>query len=102
MKRWRCFHCDEVLTTRQAARQHFGGTQDSEPLCVIKSAGEFALVEALRNAEDELKRYRAEDSDIIRALWSMISDHRQALQKAEEQGYERGLRDASTPKDCQS
>lgn len=93
MKCWRCFHCDDVFHTEMEARNHFGGTQESEPACRIKAAGEFALLRALRNAEDELDRYRAEDSDVLRAMSSMQSDHAIALRREEEKGYERGLRD---------
>lgn len=94
MKTWRCFHCDEVLRTQADARNHFGSTEVSEPACLIKAAGEFALLQALRNAEDEIARYRREDSDVLRAMWSMQSDHATALRREEEKGYERGLRDA--------
>lgn len=93
-KTWRCFHCDEVLTTYAAARHHFGREQGSDPVCVIKAPGEWALVAALRNAEDQLARYRAEDGDVLRAMHSMASDHQQALRREEEKGYARGLEDA--------
>lgn len=94
MKTWRCFHCDDVFRTQVDARNHFGSTEVSEPACLIKAPGEFALLQALRNAEDELARYRREDSDVLRAMWSMQSDHATALRREEEKGYERGLRDA--------
>lgn len=93
-KNWRCFHCDDVFHTEMEARNHFGSTESSEPACRIKLAGEFSLLRALRNAEDELARYRLEDSDVLRAMHSMQSDHAQALRREEEKGYERGLRDA--------
>lgn len=94
LKSWRCFHCDDVFHTEMEARNHFGSTQESEPACRIKVAGEFALLRALRNAEDTLSRYHAEDSDVLRAMASMQSDHAIALRREEEKGYERGLRDA--------
>jgi hypothetical protein len=50
---------------------------------------------ALRRAEAELARYRAEDSDTDRAMHGMRADHARALIRAEELGYERGLRDAA-------
>jgi len=93
-KEWRCFHCDEVFTTEVDARNHFGSDQSSEPACQIKVAGEFALLQALRNAEDQLARYRNDDSDVLRAMWSAQADHATALRREEEKGYERGLRDA--------
>lgn len=94
--RWRCFHCGETFTLAQErlAREHFGSTGNDEPVCIIRSAGEDALLRALRNAQDELSRYRAEDSDLMRVLWSMQADHRAALLREEERGYARGLHDA--------
>src|SRR4029077_15419037 len=92
--RWRCFHCDQVFTERVDARNHFGGDEGATPACLIKAAGEFALLQALRNAQDELARYRAEDSDTLRAMASMQADHAVALRRAEEEGYARGLKDA--------
>jgi hypothetical protein len=94
MKTWRCFHCDEVLRTPVDARNHFGNTHGSEAACLIKAPGEFAMLQALRNAEDELARYRSEDSDVLRAMWSAQSDHAAALRREEEKGYARGLEDA--------
>lgn len=93
---WRCFHCGETFTKMQErwAREHFGETQLNEPVCLIRSAGEDALLTALRNAERELTRHRAEDTDLLRAMAAMASDHAQALRREEEKGYERGLRDA--------
>lgn len=94
MKTWRCFHCDEVLRTQRDARLHFGNTNGSEPACLIKAPGEFALLTVLRNAEDELARHRSEDTDVLRAMWSMQSDHAEALRREEEKGYARGIEDA--------
>lgn len=93
-KIWRCFHCDEVFTTYAAARHHFGRNESANPVCVIKAPGEWALVAALRAAEDQLARYRVEDSDVLRAMHSMVADHQVALRREEEKGYARGLRDA--------
>lgn len=93
-KEWRCFHCDEVLRTEGDARLHFGNTHGSEPACLIKAPGEFALLTVLRNAEDDLARHRAEDSDVLRAMSSMQADHAEALRREEEKGYSRGLADA--------
>jgi len=30
---WRCFHCDEVFEDQLAAREHFGPTMRSVPVC---------------------------------------------------------------------
>ena len=92
---WRCFHCGETFTKAQArwARQHFGADEGALPVCQMRLPGEHQLLNALRNAEEELARYRAEDSDLMRALYAMQSDHAQALRREEERGYERGLAD---------
>jgi hypothetical protein len=93
---WRCFHCGDTFTKaqRQWARYHFGSNEGEQPVCLIRSAGEDALLVAMRNMQDELARHRAEDSDLIRAMWSMQADHRSALLRAEEGGYTKGVRDA--------
>lgn len=93
-KQWRCFHCDEMFTTQVDAENHFGRYEHDTPACVIKASGEFALLRALRNAESQLLRYHSEDSDVMRAMASMQSDHIQALSREEEKGYARGVRDA--------
>jgi hypothetical protein len=93
-KTWRCFHCDDVFRSVVDARNHFGTTEASEPACKVQAAGEFGILGALRNLEDQLSRYRADDSDIIRAMCGMQSDHVQALLREEEKGYARGLADA--------
>ncbi len=92
---WRCFHCGDTFTRAQErwAREHFGAAEGEESVCLIRSAGENALLTALRHAQDELARYRAEDSDLMRALWAMQADHAVALRREEERGYEKGMRD---------
>lgn len=92
---WRCFHCGEAFTKAQVrwAAEHFGRTQDAEPVCLIRTAGESALLTALRNAEDQLAGYRVDDSDLMRAMYSMQADHAQALRREEERGYNKGVQD---------
>jgi hypothetical protein len=93
---WRCFHCGATFTKTQVrwAREHFGRDEGEQTVCLIRSAGESALLTALRNAQDELARYRTEDSDLMRAMWSMGADHAVALRREEERGYENGICDA--------
>lgn len=92
---WTCFHCGETFTTPGAARDHFGADSLAEPGCRIKAGEELGLLMALRKAEAELERYRAEDSDKDRQMAAMAADYGQALQREEEKGYERGLRDGA-------
>jgi hypothetical protein len=93
---WRCFHCDETFTKDQHkwAQQHFGVTEAETPVCLMRVPGEHHLLERLRRQEHELAAYRAEDTDLHRAILSMECDHRTALIREEEKGYARGLSDA--------
>lgn len=111
---WRCFHRDEVFTTEESARDHFGYTQFADPGCIIdkvaveeggKPERGRGLLMALRKAEAELARYREEDTDLHRAIHRLQGEHATALRREEERGYDRGLRDARhveplTPQDC--
>lgn len=91
---WLCFHCGERFTTPGSARDHFGFDPSSDPACRIKVGEERGLVMALRKAEEELQRYRCEDSDKDREFHVMKAEHFQALRRAEEEGYNKGVRDA--------
>ena len=84
---WLCFHCGETFTESKAAEDHFGRSEYSKPACQIDAA-EF------REMEERMRRYNDEDSDMHRQIGGMQSDHAIALQREEEKGYARGLRDA--------
>lgn len=84
---WRCFHCDEVFTDREQAALHFGTTQMQKPACQFDVA-------ALRETEALMRRYQEEDTDLHRQIYGMQAKHNADLQRAEEQGYARGLKDA--------
>ena len=90
---WTCFFCGETFTTPGAARDHFGGDLLSLAGCQIKAGDERGLLMALRKAEDELTRYRAEDSDADRRHNALAADHAQALKREEERGYDKGVSD---------
>jgi hypothetical protein len=98
---WRCFHCGAVFTKAQKrwAANHFGNALDETPVCLIRSAGEDAVLMALRNAQEELFRYRNEDQDLMRAMMAQSADHAVALRRVEELGYSRGLADARIPEE---
>lgn len=54
-KSWRCFHCDEVFRSRQAAHAHFGpdGCEQDPPACIDPlRADEKARLSQLREARD--------------------------------------------------
>lgn len=95
---WRCYHCDATFKRRQDAAEHFGNTNTRTPACQIK-AYEGHLVTYIRKLEAQLDRYRTDDSDIMRAIMAMEVDHRQALIRAEQGGYDKGVRDARNEKD---
>jgi len=94
---WRCFHCGETFTRAQVrhARDHFGNDCGQTPVCLIREPGEYHVLRALRVAQAELAAYRAEDTDLHRALHAMSADHAAALRREEERGYAKGLRDAA-------
>lgn len=90
---WRCFHCDEMFTNEDAARDHFGRDDWSTPACHI--AQDMAgLVAFMREQEAELNRYRAEDHESARNFYRIGGEHSVALKREEECGYARGLADA--------
>lgn len=93
---WRCFHCDETFTTHDEAALHFGKREGNEPLCQIKRH-EKHLGVALRKTQDDLARHWREDSDVLRAMYTLEASIGLKVQQAEEEGYARGLKDAAAP-----
>lgn len=85
---WRCFHCDESFTDREAAALHFGTREHHQPACTIDIA-------EYRRAEAENQRYREEDSDLHREMYALRAQHQVELRRAEEAGYARGLKDGA-------
>ena len=86
---WRCFHCDEVFTTTEAAKEHFGPDELQPPGCCIDAA-EYRRMELNHN------RHLIEDDECSRTFYRMQADHATALIREEEKGYEKGLRDAGS------
>lgn len=91
-KSWRCFHCDEIFTTVDAAREHFGADEICEPACKID-------VEEYRRLEAQQASCRAECCEEAKRYHAAEDDRRRALIAEEQKGYDRGLADgiASTP-----
>lgn len=83
-KQWRCFHCDELFTDRDKAREHFGRTEMAHPACTIDAA-------QFREMESYVQRAREEDTDVMRQRAQMQSDHAIALLREEEKGYALGI-----------
>ena len=86
---WTCFHCGEVCTDAEAARLHFGASEHQQPGCQIDLA-------EYRRMEEVNRRHCEEDTELHRALHRMECKHQQALQREEETGYAKGLRDGRT------
>ena len=88
---WVCFHCGEhfpgTMAGYQDARRHFGVSIYDEPKCQISAR-------KLRLMENDLRRYREEDTDLHREIARLRSDHATALRREEEKGYAKGLHDA--------
>jgi hypothetical protein len=93
-KQWRCFHCDELFISPRCAAEHFGSDESKTTGCQLKSH-ERHLVAYIRDLEAQLDSYRADDSHVLRSIYSLEADHRQALIRAEEAGYDKGVRDMS-------
>jgi hypothetical protein len=94
-KEWRCFHCGEVFTDRQAAADHFGVQIDGcadDVACKI-NATDGLLVSTLREAQAELRQYHEENNAAFREFYALGAEHAVALRREEEKGYARGLGD---------
>lgn len=92
-KEWRCFHCEESFTDSDKAAEHFGKSMYQKPICQIDAARYREMEEYVRRAADE-------DTDALRQVGRLESDHRTALIREEEKGYARGMADIrkeSTP-----
>lgn len=95
---WKCFHCGEEFADnmhgQRLAAEHFGTDQLATPGCVMRlQAGEGGLLRRVRVLEEELRRYRSEDSDKDRELHAITAKQARALLGEEEKGYGKGLRD---------
>ena len=69
---WRCFHCGETFTKAQErwAREHFGRDETREPVCLIRTAGESALLSALRETHSAFTAFL-----LICAAWLIVSGY---------------------------
>lgn len=93
---WRCFHCNEVFTHPDNAKEHFGGYLDSVPACKI-AGHEGHLITYIRKLEADLAEYRSESDSLTSAWHARDAEHQQAVRRAEEEGYNKGVRDMRDP-----
>lgn len=92
---WRCFHCDEVFTDADKARDHFGdgeGCDPEMPACKLNEL-EGGILKLYREALAEIRSYQDETDLTSKYFYEMGCTHHQALIREEEKGYARGLRD---------
>ena len=86
---WRCFHCDEVFTEKEAAEAHFGISECATPACKVSPD----LAHVLRMQEEELYKHRQEQTEMGLLYYKFGAEHSTALRKAEQEGYDKGLAD---------
>jgi hypothetical protein len=84
---WRCFHCDECFAEVSAAREHFGASEHDKPACQID-------ITHVRWLEAQWRRQLEDDTEAMRHVRGVLSEHERLRREAEELGYARGLRDA--------
>ena len=103
-KHWRCFHCDEVFTDEETARNHFGDHEGQTPACKLNTF-DRGLLEALRRQErDNIEAWDRISSETVEAVSAMHGMHarfERNLRLVDEAAYVRGMRDAlkDTPND---
>jgi len=83
---WKCFHCGAVFTDAKEAATHFGTIREAQAVCTHSP-------DEIRHMEWCLRRYRDEDTELHRQIVHTQCEHTQALMRAEESGYAKGLRD---------
>lgn len=84
---WRCFHCDESFSDREAAQEHFGRSEIDKPMCQMDA-------EYIRWLEAQHRRNVEDDTEALRSMRGWASEHEALRRRAEEEGYARGLADA--------
>lgn len=89
---WTCFHCGTHFAGTfkgwQEALHHFGENVQGDAWCQY-TAKQVRAMEAL------LRGYQQEDTPRDRYLHKIQAENAVALRRAEEEGYARGLRDAT-------
>lgn len=95
VKTWRCFHCDEVFTDADEAREHFGYMEDGahEATACQLTKDEKGLVGLLRAAWSELRTCHEEDTALHRSIWSLSADAETKRRDWGDKEYARGLHD---------
>lgn len=88
---WRCFHCGDVFTREQDAREHFGDSLMALAGCQIKGS-DGSLLGYIRELEAQLHRWQSETHPLLLAIAQLQGERHAAVQRAEEEGFARGAR----------
>lgn len=89
---WRCFHCGDVFTDAREAAAHFGIDQLQEPGCVeALRGGEAHLLRRTLSLQEELARYYAEDTDLLRWQAEHAARAEAGTRDGVERAYARGI-----------
>lgn len=84
---WRCFHCEEVFTDRDSARDHFGSSEQQRPACEID-------IKHIRWLEESHRRNVEDDTEALRTIRGLAGEHETLRRRAEDDGFARGLAEA--------
>lgn len=91
---WTCFHCGKHFDNIKCAETHFGTDESRDPGCVEKlKGGDLGLLRRVRELEEQLIPYLSETSAVENYVHGLKDDHGRALIHAEQEGYDKGLRD---------
>lgn len=94
---WVCFHCGERFTTIGSARDHFGAEPDAKPGCMLKieNGDEKGLLMTLRETESRVIELLEIIANQETEFYSARSDNIRKINKAEEEGYQKKIKDVS-------
>lgn len=84
---WRCFHCDAIFHDGKDAKAHFGASEVFAPICHLSP-------DDIRAMEEELMRYREEDTALHREIAGFKAELASQLKSHGDTEYAKGIRDA--------
>lgn len=93
---WRCFFCDEVFKTREAAAIHFGVFDSCEPdevACKMLAKPQQTIIKYIRDCENEIRRLQDAQNEETHPLLTAVFDAQAREKAAEEKGYAKGVAD---------
>lgn len=106
-KKWRCYFCDEVLTTKEKAALHFGVFESCEPdevACKMLSKPQEAIAKYIRELEGQVRELQEqvhnETHPLLEALQDAQYEAESRVRNAEEKGYLKGVNDMKAQGYC--